>query len=346
MLGSRNAAKLSSVVARSTSASSIRAFSTASVDDPAFVKEGIQQSGEWMGCKRSFMAPLQISSRGVQILHNPLFNKGTAFKYGERDRLRIRGLLPSRIMNIHKQKERFLIALRAEESNIRKNILLEDLHDRNETLYHRVLVDHIEEMAPIIYTPTVGQACMEFGARFRRPRGMYFSEEDRGNMAVSMRLSVASENSSLKRLFRSFDSHFFKTCLFRAGYGIQLAAYRCKYKVGQIHQASKSKYLRIFRCICTHDKSFCLEQVHVIVVTDGSRILGLGDLGANGMGTFTFIYINPAVERTKRPTHILQRNLFLTVHRYSGWKAIALLRGGWHCAASSFANRVGRGYEQ
>jgi hypothetical protein len=185
MLGSRNAARLSSVVARSASVSSTRAFSTAHrADDPAFAEEPIPETGEWKGCKRSFMAPISVSSRGVQILHNPLFNKGTAFKGGERDRLRIRGMLPSRIMNIHLQKERFLIAFRAEESNIRKNILLEDLHDRNETLYHRVLVDHIEEMAPIIYTPTVGQACMEFAARFRRPRGMYFSEEDRGNMAA------------------------------------------------------------------------------------------------------------------------------------------------------------------
>lgn len=202
MLGSRNATRLSSVVAsRSTSVSStsIRAFSTARVEttevddlrtttatnvNPAFAEELIPETGEWKGCKRSFMAPIRISSRGVQIMHNPLFNKGTAFKQGERDRLRIRGMLPSRIMNIHSQKERFLIAFRAEESNIRKNILLEDLHDRNETLYHRVLVDHIEEMAPIIYTPTVGQACMEFAARFRRPRGMYFSEEDRGNMAA------------------------------------------------------------------------------------------------------------------------------------------------------------------
>ena len=65
--------------------------------------------------------------------------------------------------------------IRSEESMIRKNIILEDLHDRNETLYHRILVDHIEEMAPIIYTPTVGQACKEFGVRYRRPRGMYFS---------------------------------------------------------------------------------------------------------------------------------------------------------------------------
>lgn len=95
--------------------------------------------------------------------------------------------------------------------------MLEDLHDRNETLYHRVLVDHIEEMAPLIYTPTVAQACSEFGNRFRRPRGMYFCEEDRAQMAAML-------------------------------------------------------------------YNWPHDDVHVIVVTDGSRILGLGDLGANGMG--------------------------------------------------------------
>ena len=111
-----------------------------------------------------------------EILHNPLFSKGTAFKGGERDRLRIRGLLPPRRENMAIQKQRVLQKIRAEESMIRKNMILEDLHDMNETLYHRLLVDYIEEMAPIIYTPTVGQACKEFGMRFRRPRGMYFCE--------------------------------------------------------------------------------------------------------------------------------------------------------------------------
>jgi malate dehydrogenase (oxaloacetate-decarboxylating)(NADP+) len=163
------------------------------------------------------LAPLQTETRGADILQDPLFNKGTSFKSGERDRLRIRGLLPAKIMNIHLQKERFLKSLRDLDSNIRKNVLLEDLHDRNETLYHRILVDHIQEMAPLIYTPTVGQACQEFAARFRRPRGMYFSPEDRGHMAAMV--------------------------------------YNWPHK-----------------------------DVHVIVVTDGSRILGLGDLGANGMG--------------------------------------------------------------
>ncbi|CAB9514187.1 NAD-dependent malic enzyme [Seminavis robusta] len=179
--------------------------------------EPLVETGEWAGCRRDFMAPIGISVRGADILNEPLYNKGTAFKTGERDRLRFRGLLPSRIMNINLQKERFLLAFRAEESNIKKNVMLEDLHDRNETLYHRVLVDHIEEVAPIVYTPTVGQACQEFAARFRRPRGMYFSEDDRGQMAAMV--------------------------------------YNWPHK-----------------------------DVHVIVVTDGSRILGLGDLGANGMG--------------------------------------------------------------
>eukprot|EP00559_Dactyliosolen_fragilissimus_P008907 CAMPEP_0184861216 /NCGR_PEP_ID=MMETSP0580-20130426/5964_1 /TAXON_ID=1118495 /ORGANISM="Dactyliosolen fragilissimus" /LENGTH=607 /DNA_ID=CAMNT_0027358637 /DNA_START=143 /DNA_END=1966 /DNA_ORIENTATION=- len=182
-----------------------------------FMVEEIATEGEWAGCSRQFMAPLRISVRGNDILTNPLFNKGTAFKMGERDRLRFRGLLPPRRLNMHVQKERFLKAMRAEESPIKKNILLEDLHDRNETLYHRVIVDHVEEVAPLIYTPTVGQACKEFGMRYRRPRGMYFTQEDRGHMASMV-------------------------------------------------------------------YNWPNKDVHVIVVTDGSRILGLGDLGANGMG--------------------------------------------------------------
>lgn len=179
--------------------------------------ENISTEGEWAHCSRKFMAPLQVPVRGSDILNNPLYNKGTAFKSGERDRLRFRGLLPPRRTNMKVQKDRILHAIRSEDSDIRKNTILEDLHDRNETLYHRILVDHMEEMAPLIYTPTVGQACKEFGMRFRRPRGMYFTEDDRGHMAAMV--------------------------------------YNWPHK-----------------------------DVHVICVTDGSRILGLGDLGANGMG--------------------------------------------------------------
>ena len=103
-----------------------------------------QEGCEWDGCRRDFMTPIEIGVRGPDILHNPFFNKGTAFKTEERDRLRFRGLLPARFNNIKMQIDRFLVTLRATESDIQKNILLEDLHDLNETLYHRILVDHIE----------------------------------------------------------------------------------------------------------------------------------------------------------------------------------------------------------
>jgi len=182
-----------------------------------FLVEELPREGEWAGCSRKFMTPLRVSVRGSDILNDPLFNKGTAFKTGERDRLRFRGLLPPRRVNMSIQKKRILKSVREQSSDIDKNIILEDLHDRNETLYHRVLVDHMEEMAPLIYTPTVGQACKEFGMRYRRSRGMYFSEEDRGHMAA------------------------------------------------MVH-------------------NWPHNDVRVICVTDGSRILGLGDLGSNGMG--------------------------------------------------------------
>jgi len=154
----------------------VQQFSTARDDELFPGEEDIPSEGEWAGCTRRFQAPIQINVRGADILAEPLFNKGTGFKRGERDRLRFRGLVPPRVMNMPLQKEHFLDQLRSEDSAIKKNILLEDLHDRNETLYHRVLVDHIEEMAPLIYTPTVGQACKEFAQRYRRPRGMYFTE--------------------------------------------------------------------------------------------------------------------------------------------------------------------------
>jgi malate dehydrogenase (oxaloacetate-decarboxylating)(NADP+) len=143
--------------------------------------------------------------------------------YPERDRLNLRGLVPPRVKTLAEQAVRAMEQIRAygaadnQEANIRKNIYLQELHNRNETLYHRVLSDNIAELAPLVYTPTVGVVCQQFGAQFRRARGMYFSREDRG-------------------LFSSMVWNW------------------------------------------PHD------DVHVIVVTDGSRILGLGDLGAHGMG--------------------------------------------------------------
>ena len=182
----------------------MRWFSSSPVDDDDDSEGGLDDllvetlptEGEWAECTRQFLPPLQVPVRGSgkytsdldctcthqfknfsskihnarfihkDILTSPLFNKGTAFKSGERDRLRFRGLLPPRRINMGIQKTRILKTLRDEESPIRKNIILEDLHDRNETLYHRVLVDHIEEMAPLIYTPTGESSFASYDSSF------------------------------------------------------------------------------------------------------------------------------------------------------------------------------------
>jgi len=167
---------------------------------------------------RNALKPLKTKQKGIDILHDPLWNKGMAMDYPERDRLNLRGLIPPRVKNLSMQANRIMMHLRAfGDDNIAKNMYLQELHNRNETLYHRVLADNIVEVAPLVYTPTVGAVCQRFGDQFRRSRGMYFSREDRG-------------------LFSSMVWNW------------------------------------------PHD------DVHIICVTDGSRILGLGDLGAHGMG--------------------------------------------------------------
>lgn len=154
---------------------------------------------------------------GKTLLHDPALNKGTAFTEEERDLLGLRGLLPPHVFSQEEQVVRVLENLRRKDSDIEKYIFLIALQDRNETLFYRVLQERIEEMIPLVYTPTVGQACLEFGHIFRRPRGLYVSALDRGRVA---------------QLLRNWHS----------------------------------------------------PDVRCVVVTDGERILGLGDLGAAGMG--------------------------------------------------------------
>jgi malate dehydrogenase (oxaloacetate-decarboxylating)(NADP+) len=155
--------------------------------------------------------------KGVKILHDPVRNKGTAFTEAERQMLGLRGLLPPRIHSIAEQEQRVLGNVRAKVSNLERYLFLIALQDRNETLFYRVLTNNIEEMMPLVYTPTVGQACEMFGHIYRRSRGLYVSMHDRGNVADIL-------------------------------------------------------------------ANWPHKDVRVIVVTDGERILGLGDLGANGMG--------------------------------------------------------------
>ena len=154
---------------------------------------------------------------GVELLHNPLYNRGTGFSAAEREAFGIKGLLPPRVLSMKDQAARILENLRKKPTDLEKYVYLIDLEDRNETLFYRILIDNLDELMPIVYTPTVGQACQQYGHIFRRPRGIYISSEDRGR---------------IKDLLANWP----------------------------------------------------IDDIRVIVVTDGERILGLGDLGANGMG--------------------------------------------------------------
>ncbi len=154
--------------------------------------------------------------RGAALLRDPLLNKGTAFNERERTALGLRGLLPAHVLTLEEQAARVITNLQHVPDDLQKYAALNALHDRNETLFFRLVVDHIDEIQPLIYTPTVGLACQRFGHIFQRPRGLFISAKDRGHIA---------------ELLRNWPL-----------------------------------------------------PARLIVVTDGERILGLGDLGANGMG--------------------------------------------------------------
>ena len=157
-----------------------------------------------------------VIPHGARLLCDPLHNKGTAFSEVERDALGLRGLLPPHIHTQDEQMARFLENLRNLPDALEKFVALSALHDRNEALFFRVVCDNVDEIMPLIYTPTVGLACQRFGHIFQRPRGMFISINDRGRIA---------------EVLRNWP-----------------------------------------------------RKAGIIVVTDGERILGLGDQGANGMG--------------------------------------------------------------
>ena len=158
----------------------------------------------------------QAIPSGIELLRNPALNRGTGFTEAERDKYNLRGFLPPHVHTQEEQAVRVLTRLRRLTDPLEKFVALNALHDRNESLYFRVLCDNIDEMQPLVYTPTVGLACQKFGHIFQRPRGLFIGANDRGRIA---------------QLLRNWP-----------------------------------------------------YQAGIIVVTDGERILGLGDLGANGMG--------------------------------------------------------------
>jgi malate dehydrogenase (oxaloacetate-decarboxylating) len=160
---------------------------------------------------------MAVSQKGRALLLNPFTNKGTAFTRREREELDLEGLVPPAVCTIQQQLERTYESFQTKNSDLEKFIYLTSLHDRNETLFYRLVLEHIEEMMPIVYTPVVGEACQRFSHIYRRGRGLYIAYEQRDRI---------------------------ETILANAG----------------------------------------IPNPSVIVVTDGERILGLGDQGAGGMG--------------------------------------------------------------
>lgn len=154
---------------------------------------------------------------GQALLENSVFNKGSAFTEEERDLYGLRGLLPPHVDTLEEQVARAYGAYKEASGDLQKHIFLRQLQDTNEILFYRLLLGHIEEMLPIVYTPTVGLACEQFSHIYRRPRGLFISYPNRGNI----RKILANRP---------------------------------------------------------------VTDVDVIVVTDGERILGIGDQGAGGMG--------------------------------------------------------------
>ena len=132
---------------------------------------------------------LPVSERGRQILDEPLLNKGTAFPLDERLTLGLAGLLPAHMSTQEQQMSRCLAQLRAKDTSLQKHIYLASLHDRNETLFYRVVVENLEETVPLIYTPTVAEACRDWSHIFRRGRGVYITPDDRGSVAARLRNS-------------------------------------------------------------------------------------------------------------------------------------------------------------
>src|SRR5271166_5662021 len=160
---------------------------------------------------------LEVSLSGLDLINNPRLNKGTAFSDHERDVFDLHGLLPPHIGTLDEQVGRRKRTLDAQPTPFAKYSFLRDLQDINETLFYALLVRNVEQMLPLVYTPTVGEGCQRFSEIWRRPRGVFLS-------------------------------------------------YPNKHRIREILAAPH------------------FDRVRVIVVSDGERILGLGDQGAGGMG--------------------------------------------------------------
>ena len=123
--------------------------------------------------------PLYIPYAGPSLLETPLLNKGSAFSKEERTSFNLTGLLPPRFESIDEQVDRAYRQYSCFHNDINKHIYLRAIHDNNETLFFKLVQSHLAEMMPIIYTPTVGDACEQFSDIYRSSRGLFISYEDR-----------------------------------------------------------------------------------------------------------------------------------------------------------------------
>ena len=150
--------------------------------------------------------PVSTAKRGVAIIQDPLLNKGSAFSYQERSDLDLHGLLPPHVSSPAEQVSRAYNAIDALPEPLDKYVALLALQDRNEHLYYRLLMEHMAEFLPIVYTPTVGLACQNFSHVFQRARGIWIDPSMRGNICAVLqkavnnrhiRLIVATDNESI-----------------------------------------------------------------------------------------------------------------------------------------------------
>ena len=124
---------------------------------------------------------------GMRLLEDPLTSKGTAFTEAQRSELGLRGLLPSAVETLDQQVARSYQEYQQQRDDLTRHINLRALQDTNETLFYRLVSDHIEEMLPILYTPTVGLACQRFSEIYRRPRGLFIAYPDRDRIGEILR---------------------------------------------------------------------------------------------------------------------------------------------------------------